>query len=168
MKRVITYVVLIVLCYVLQVSVFSYFKMAGIIPNIMLILVVSFSLMRGQTEGMLLGFFAGLVVDIMGGQDLVLYALIFTCMGYGNGFFNQIFYANNILLPLAMILGNSIAYNFVMYVCGFLLRNRTDFLFYLIHVMLPEVVYTFFVALFLYNLFLYINNKLEDYTKRSA
>ena len=42
MKRVITYVVLIVLCYVLQVSVFSYFKMAGIIPNIMLILVVSF------------------------------------------------------------------------------------------------------------------------------
>ena len=100
MKRTITLAVLISVCYVLQAGVFSFFKMAGIAPNIMLILVVSFALMRGQTEGMLIGFFCGLVLDVFGGDAIGLYALFYVFIGYINGSFHQIFYANNILLPL--------------------------------------------------------------------
>ncbi len=161
MKRILTLAILIILCYVLQVGVFSYFKMAGIIPNIMLILVVSFAIMRGQMEGMLVGFFCGLLLDIFGGDSIGLYALLYLLIGYMNGTLNTQFYANNILLPLTLILGNSILYNFIIYIFSFLLRNRTDFYFYLMHVMIPETVYTFFIAIFLYNVFLWINRLLE-------
>ena len=91
MKRIITLAILIILCYILQVSVFSYFKLAGIIPNIMLILVVSFALMRGQIEGLLLGFFTGLLIDIMAGDALGFYALLYMLIGYTNGLLCKIF-----------------------------------------------------------------------------
>ena len=165
MKRILVHFILIILCYILQVSVFSFFKLAGIVPNIMLILVVSFALMRGQTEGMLIGFFSGMLIDIMAGDAIGFYALIFLFVGYTNGLLAKIFYANNILLPLGMIFINSVAYNFIVYICQFLLRNRTDLGFYLMHVMLPEVVYTFLIAIFLYNVFLWINQTLEKSEK---
>ncbi|MDD5949466.1 MAG: rod shape-determining protein MreD [Lachnospiraceae bacterium] len=168
MKRIITLGILIIFCYVLQVGVFSYFKMAGIIPNIMLILVVSFAIMRGQVEGMLVGFFCGLLIDVMAGDAVGLYALLYLFIGYVNGYFHLLFYANNILLPLGMILGNSVVYNLIVYVFSFLLRNKTDFGFYFMHVMMPEVVYTFLVAIFLYNVLLWINRFLEQLEKRSA
>lgn len=168
MKRVIILGILIIVCYVLQVSVFSFFKMAGIIPNIMLILVVSFAIMRGQTEGMLIGFFCGLLIDVFAGEAIGLYALLYLFIGYINGYFHLLFFANNILLPLVLILNNSIIYNLIIYVCMFLLRNKTEFGFYFMHVMMPEVVYTFLVAVFLYNIFLWINRLLEQREKRSA
>lgn len=168
MKRIITLAVLISVCYVLQAGVFSFFKMAGIAPNIMLILVVSFALMRGQTEGMLIGFFCGLVLDVFGGDAIGLYALFYVFIGYINGSFHQIFYANNILLPLGLVLGNGICYNLVIYICAFLLRNKTDFIFYFVHIIIPDVTYTFLVAIFLYNIFLWINTMLERFEKRSA
>jgi rod shape-determining protein MreD len=168
MKRVITLAILIIICYVLQASVAPFFKMAGIAPNILLILVVSFAVMRGQVEGMVVGFVCGLLLDIFSGNSLGFYALLYLMMGYLNGLFHLIFYANNILLPLGLILGNSFLYDCVLYVLLFLLRNKTDFVFYLMHIILPEVVYTFLVAIFLYNVFLWINRWLERSEKRSA
>lgn len=165
MKRILTHIILIILCYILQVSVFSFFKLAGIVPNIMLILVVAFALMRGQTEGMLIGFFSGLLIDIMAGDAIGFYALLYLFMGYANGLLARIFYANNILLPLGMVFINSVAYNLIVYTCNFLLRNRTDLGFYMMHVLLPDVIYTFLIAIFLYNVFLWINQVLEKNEK---
>lgn len=166
MKRVITIAILIVLSYVLQVGVFSHFKMAGIAPNIMLILVISFAAMRGRMEGMLIGFFCGLIMDVFGGDTIGFYALLLLVLGYLNGFFYQIFYANYSLLPLLLILGNNFIYNFAEYVFNFLLRNRTDFGFYFMKIIMPEVVYTFLVAIFLYNIYFGINHLLEKQEKR--
>ena len=144
---------------------FLFFKLAGIVPNIMLIFVVSFALMRGQTEGMLIGFCSGMLLDIMAGNAIGFNALLYLFMGYANGLLARIFYANNILMPLAMIFVNSMAYNFIIYICQFLLRNRTNLGFYMMHVLLPEVIYTFLIAIFLYNVFLWLNQILEKSEK---
>ena len=168
MKRIIIITILILFSYLLQVGVFSFFKMAGIMPNIMLILVVTFAVMRGRMEGMLIGFFTGLLLDGFSGDILGYYALIFLFVGYLNGFFQPLIYSNNMMLPLMMILINSLLYDFVIYVFSFMLRNRLDLKFYAMHVMIPETVYTFFVAIFLYNIFYFINNKLEGVEKRSV
>lgn len=54
----------VVLCFILQCSVFNSLALGGIIPNLMIILTSSFGFMRGEKEGLLIGFFSGLLCDI--------------------------------------------------------------------------------------------------------
>ena len=62
--RKIVVVLLILLFFVLQCSVFNSLAMGGIIPNLMIILTSSFGFMRGEKEGLLIGFSCGLLCDI--------------------------------------------------------------------------------------------------------
>ena len=74
MKRGIVTAVLVFICFILQTSVFELIKLAGITPNILLILISSVAVMRGQKPGMIVGFFCGLLMDIFyGSMDLPFY-----------------------------------------------------------------------------------------------
>ena len=61
MLRKIIVTVCIILCFVLQCSVFDSLSFAGIIPNLMIVLTSSFGFMRGEREGLVIGFFCGLL-----------------------------------------------------------------------------------------------------------
>ena len=67
MKRCITIGIIIVICFLLQCTVFHYIELAGVVPNLLLIVTMSFGLMRGRREGLLVGFFSGLLIDIFFG-----------------------------------------------------------------------------------------------------
>ena len=58
MKRIIVLGILIIICFVLQTSLLPLIEIANINPNLLLILTVSFGLMRGRMEGMFVGFSA--------------------------------------------------------------------------------------------------------------
>ena len=84
MKRCITIGFIIIICFILQSTLFHYLALAGVVPNLLLIVTMSFGLMRGRKEGMLVGFFSGLLIDIFFGTVLGPYALIYMTMGYIN------------------------------------------------------------------------------------
>lgn len=50
----------------------------------------------------------------------------------------------------------------------FLLRSRFDFGYYFVNIILPEIVYTIVVTIFLYPLILWINTSLERIELRSG
>ena len=54
----------VVLALVLQVSFFPHLSVAGVVPDLVLLVVVGFALARGSREAMLLGFVAGLLLDL--------------------------------------------------------------------------------------------------------
>ena len=68
MRRKLILAVLILLAFVLQGTVFQTLSIASIVPNLLLILTVSFGFMRGKKEGMFVGFFCGLLIDIFYGS----------------------------------------------------------------------------------------------------
>ena len=161
MKRCITIGIIIVICFLLQCTVFHYIELAGVVPNLLLIVTMSFGLMRGRREGLLVGFFSGLLIDIYFGSVLGPYAFIYMTLGYGNGFFHRIYYVEDVLLPMIMISLNDFIYNIIIYVVFFLMRNRLDFLGYLKDVMLPEMIYTILITLFFYKILVRINLRLK-------
>ena len=73
-----------------------------------------------------------------------------------NGLFHNIFYPDDIKLPLIMITLSDLLYSMVVYVLLFLLRSRFDFGYYLLNIILPELVYTILVAVIVYPLLLLI------------
>lgn len=91
MKRGIVTAVLVFICFILQTSVFELIKLAGITPNILLILISSVAVMRGQKPGMIVGFFCGLLMDIFTVQTnrwicLFIYGIRFRMKGFLIGF----------------------------------------------------------------------------------
>lgn len=168
MRRVLISGILVILCFVLQTTVFKGIAFGGIVPNLMIILTASFGLIRGERTGLIFGFFCGLLCDIFFGSVIGLNAMIYMYIGYANGKFNRIFFPENIKLPMALILVSDLVYSFAYYVILFLMRRRFHFTYYFVHIILPETVYTILVTLILYPFVLWINRKLEDIELRSA
>lgn len=168
MKRVIVTAFLILLCFLLQCTLFRGLSFGGIVPNLLIVLTASFGFMRGEKTGLLIGFFSGLLIDIFFGSNIGFYALLYMYIGYMNGKFCTIFYPQDIKLPVALILGSEFSYGIICYAILFLLRSRFDFKYYLVHIILPEIVYTIVVTLLLYPLILWINTRLERGEKRSG
>lgn len=77
MRRKIILAVLILLTFILQGTIFQTLSIASIAPNLLLILTVSFGFMRGKREGLIIGFFSGLLVDIFYGNMVGFYALLY-------------------------------------------------------------------------------------------
>ena len=158
----------ILISFILQCSVFGSLAFAGIIPNLMVILTSSFGFMRGEKEGLVIGFFCGLLTDIFFGNFLGFYALVLMYIGYLNGKFSRIFYPEDLKLPIALIVVSDLSYGVICYVLLFLLRRRFEFIYYFSHIIMPEMLYTIVVTIFLYPLILKVNEKLEAREKRRA
>lgn len=168
MKRFFVSTILIIMCFLLQTTVFKGLAFGGIVPNLMIILTASLGFMRGERTGVIIGFFCGFLADIFFGNVLGLNAMIYMYIGYANGKFNRIFFPEDIKLPLGLILVSDLVYGFSYYVTLFLMRARFHIGYYFLHIILPEMVYTILITLFLYPLILWINRKLEDSEKRGA
>ncbi len=157
MKRGIVNFLSILICFLLQTSVFEHIKLAGVKPNILIILVASVAVMRGSKEGMWIGFFSGLLLDMFYGSYYGIFAFIYMFSGYCCGFFNRIYYQEDIALPLLLIAINDFAYGILMFIKQGLLHNHRNLLFYLRTIILPEVVYTVAVGLILYRILLKVH-----------
>lgn len=167
MKRFLVSVFLILLCFLLQTTVFHSLSFGGIVPNLLIVITVSLGLIRGKKTGLLTGFFCGLLADIFFGETLGLNAMIYMYIGYTNGKLNRIFYPEDIKLPLGMILASDLAYGLLYYMSMFLMRARFHFGYYFGHIILPEMVYTILTTLLLYPLILKVHKLLEASEKRS-
>lgn len=154
--------------FILQCTVFDKLAFAGIIPNLMIILTSSFGFMRGEKEGLVIGFFCGLLSDIFFGNFLGFYALVLMYIGFLNGKFSRIFYPEDIKLPIALIITSDLSYGILMFVLMFMLRGKFRFGYYFMHVILPEALYTIVVTMFFYPIILKVNEKLEVREKRRA
>ena len=167
-KRFLITAVIIIAAYLLQCTVFSSLGLAGIKPNLLIIITASFGFMRGSREGMLVGFVSGLLADIQFGDMIGFYALIYLLVGFINGLFQRLYFDEDIKLPLFLISMSEFLYGIIVYFLTYLLRSDFNFLLYLNKIILPELIYTIVITLGLYPLILFINHKLEAEEKRSA
>lgn len=158
--------ILLVMAQVLESTLFQSIRIGDIGPNFIMMLIVSFALLRGSKEGTIIGIVAGLMYDstfgLMMGPTTFSYAII----GWISGKFNKNFYRENYIIPLLCMLGGSLFYNFVN-VMAAVLRGELHFGYYLNTIIVPEFIYTMAMSLIIYRLAYFINQKIEKVEKRS-
>ncbi len=162
MKRNIILFFIIIVGFVLQTTLFQAISFGGIAPNILIIITASYGFMFGKQYGIMTGFICGLFMDVFYGDVLGFYALVYLYIGAANGIFNSLFYHEDIRLPLILIASSDMCYSFICYVLLYLLRGRFEIIFYMKNVIIPEIVYTMFVTIFLYPCILFLNWKKPD------
>ncbi len=160
-KRFIIITIEIIICFLLQTTVFQWFALAKAVPNLLLILTVSVGLMRGRTEGLIVGFFCGLLVDTCFGSVIGLYAFIYMIIGYLNGYSNKIFEKDDLTIPIVLVGLSELVYFLLYYVFKYLLLGELNILYYFIRLGLPETIYTVVVSILMYKLLTTINTRID-------
>ena len=125
MFRKLLMMVTILFCFILQSTVFPAISMGGVVPNIFIIIASTYGFMRDETEGLLAGFFCGILCDVFYGNILGFYALLYMMIGFINGKFSRIFYPEDIKLPMALITLSELSFSTVCYILLFLKLWRT-------------------------------------------
>ncbi|MCI9008258.1 MAG: rod shape-determining protein MreD [Lachnospiraceae bacterium] len=159
-KFVVTGIILV--SFLLQSTVFQTLSLGSICPNLMVVVTSSFGFMKGKKEGLWVGFFCGLLEDIFYGRLLGMHAMIYMYIGYANGYFNHIFYEDDIKLPIFLIAVSELVYGLGTYVIMFMMRSRFAFAYYMIRIIFPELLYTIVVTLVFYRVIYAVNRKMED------
>ena len=131
MRRKITVTLIIIVCFLLQSTLFKALSFASISPNLLIVVCASFGFMRGRKEG-------------------------------------KMFYPDDIKLPMLLIAGSDLSYNLFIYFFRFLFRKQFAIGYYMLHIIIPELVYTLLISVVLYFIILKINQRLERIEKRSA
>ena len=150
MRRYIYLLLLNIVCFVLQTTVFRHLPLGGVVPNILIMITAASGLMYGRKLGMFSGFVGGLMIDAMFNSVIGLTILIYSFIGYVNGMLNKLYFKERLYIPVITIVLSDLAYGVLYYVCRFMLLGRMDFMFYLIHVMIPEAVYTLIIGVPIY------------------
>lgn len=162
MKRFIVVTLEILICFLLQTTIFQWFPLAGVTPNLLLILTVSIGFMRGRTEGLFIGAVCGMLIDFYYGDLIGICMLIYLIIGYLSGYANKIFVEEDLHIPLLLIGAGEFLYFFFYYVLEFLLRGRLNVIYYFIHIGFPRIIYTVVVAILMYKFLNRINSLLEQ------
>lgn len=159
MRKYIIYAVMSVCMLLLQCSFFSHFMIGGMVPNLLVILTASIAISRGSLEGCITGFICGLLLDFTFPAVSGMYALIYTIVGYMAGIPGRIIYKEDITFPIIVITGTDIFCGLLVFIIGFLMRGRTNIIYYLVRIILPEAAYTAVISIFLYRVILFIIQK---------
>lgn len=161
MRHFILSFIVILVCFLLQSTVFQALSIAGVAPNLLLIVTVAAGYMRGRKIGIYTGLACGLLVDICYGDVIGLFGLMYMVIGYLNGYAHKVYFRDDYTMPIFLVAGSDFIYGFFYYIVMFLLRNRLNVFFYIRRIILPELIYTVLVSIVLYKLLHILNEKLD-------
>jgi rod shape-determining protein MreD len=136
--------------FLLQVAIAPHLGIAGVVPNLLLLVAVTLALTKGPNAGCAAGFFAGLFLDLLGAGPIGLWALVLSVAGYLAGMLEANMFASGWLLPVTVVFVTSLAaeaaYGLVLGIVG----AGEDFWASFTRAMLPGTVYNTVVAVLVY------------------
>lgn len=110
--RVLAFAAVIVVALALQSTLLAQATLLGVIPQVVLVVVVCFAYLDGERVGLVAGFCAGLLQDLVSPVPSVigLTALVYTLVGYGVGNLRQFAPPDSVWTPvLAVALASGVA-----------------------------------------------------------
>lgn len=151
---------------VVETTVHHHLAFFGVLPNLMLILTVSYGILRGDEEGAAYGLGGGLLRDIAFGQAIGLFAALGMLSGYFAGKSLLNFYRESFLLPMLITGTISLAYGFVLYLFNIITIAPVGPIYYTLGVIVPETIYTMLVSIPIYRILFLLNQNIENHERK--
>lgn len=168
MKKILIHILLIVtfiITYFLQTIFFSHFTIAGIMPNIFVILMLYIGLYMGRTMGVIYGITYGIFLDIWVGKNLGLTSIALALIGLISGIFDKTLSKDNRMTVLLMGVVCTIIYEVALYFMQYMTLGINVEIFNFIKILLVEVIYNMLLIIILYPLMRLTGYEIEDEIK---
>ncbi|MGQ9599529.1 MAG: rod shape-determining protein MreD [Anaerolineae bacterium] len=95
----------------IQATVMPHLRVWGVFPDLPLLVVASWALLRGAREGLIWGFIAGLAVDLSSGAPLGAATISLMVAGGVSGFGEATVFRSHVALPLVTVAGVTVLYD---------------------------------------------------------
>ena len=128
-------------------------------PNLMLASVVSFGFLYGRGIGLATGAVSGLLIDILGSGTPGFFVLIFSVLGYLDGYLSEKMESEIIVILFLLLGANEIVLHGYVFVFAFLIRKHFSFLPYITEAFLPELFLTMIAFLLIYGILLFFSKR---------
>jgi rod shape-determining protein MreD len=108
MRRVLVLAAVVVTALLLETTLLSSLRIAGVQPDLLLLAVVGVAMASGPEQAAIFGFGAGLAGDLVLGGPVGVWALVYTVVGYGVGIVRVLVTSRSAWVPMALIAGSSV------------------------------------------------------------
>jgi len=135
---------------VLQTTVVPLMQIGNARLDLLLLVIVSASLIFGRVAGTSMGFFSGLLWDLLTAQIFGIYTLAKLITGYVMGGFEKKVFKENPILPVVAVFIATFIHEFILYISAFTLEIRAPFWLMFGQTMVPNALYNCLLAPFVY------------------
>ena len=153
--------IMIIVGFILQTTIFRDLQIANVSPNILVILTAISGTMYGQYSGLFSGTICGLFVDLMYSSIIGVNIFIYAVIGFVAGMTNKIYIEDDFVFPVVTIAAGDLIYGVLFYILRFLLRGRLHFWEYLKNTILPEMIYTIIIGVFVFKFAHWLDKKIN-------
>ncbi|HHW07704.1 MAG TPA: rod shape-determining protein MreD [Clostridia bacterium] len=133
----------------LEATLFNHLTLAGVKPDLLLVLVIIYSLFRGSAAGAKLGFVYGLVEDLLLGNYVGLNAACKMLVGYAIGWGEKRFFKDNILVPVFAVFTGTLGFLLIYFMLFSLVAGGGAWAPFS-HMVLPLCAYNTLLGILLY------------------
>ena len=168
MKKILIHLGLIItfiIIYLLQTIFFSEFTIAGIMPNLFVILMLYIGLYMGRTMGVIYGIIYGIFIDIWIGKTLGLTSIILALIGVLGGIFDKTFSKDSRITVLLMGVVCTMIYEIVLYFMQYMIFSINIEIIQFLSILLVEVIYNVLLIIIIYPLMKVTGNEIENEIK---
>ncbi len=165
MKKFVINVILIItfiLIYFIQVNIFSNFKIAGVMPNVYIILVLFIGLYYSKIAGVTYGIIFGVLLDFFIGKKIGVSGITLGMVGFIGGVFDKNFSKENRFTIIMMIMICTIVFEFSMYLIGGVIYKYTYEMISFIKILIIECIYNALLTIIIYPLIQNLGYKIEE------
>lgn len=146
MNKPYTLIGILIVGFILQAGVAPYISIMGASPNFFLIIVTIAALTNGSDKGVVVGFVAGLILDLLGTGPIGPWAMVLSVTGYVTGLVDQHLFAEGWLLPVTVLSFASFIGELLYLAVVVLLGSDLPFFSSIFSLVLPTTLYTIFIA----------------------
>ena len=168
MKKILIHISLIItfiVIYLLQTIFFSYFTIAGIMPNIFVILMLYIGLYMGRTMGVIYGIIYGIFIDIWIGKSFGLTSIVLALIGLISGIFDKTLSKDSRITVLLMGVACTIIYEVALYVMQYIALGINVEILKFTQILFVEVIYNMLLIIILYPLMKVTGYEIENEIK---
>ena len=155
MKKTIINIVLIItmfIIYYLQSSFFNWFTIAGVMPNLFVILVLFIGLFANKLIGTIYGVVIGLILDLVIGSNIGMYAIGLGIIGFLAGLLDKNFSKDSRITIMVMTLGATIIFEVIKYILSVIFLSINVEIINFIKILAIEVIYNLIIIIIIYPL----------------
>jgi rod shape-determining protein MreD len=131
-------------------------------PDLILVIVISYALLKGPYLGTNIGLFAGFFMDLAAGNIIGVGALCKMLAGFSAGLLEKTIFKDNLLVPVIAVFFGTVIFETLALVIHLSFGANLHFLFVMVHTVLPAACYNAVLAPLIY----FLINKFENYASK--
>lgn len=148
----IAFIAIMFLIYYLQANFFSWFTIAGIMPNLFVVFILFIGLFASKTMGVAYGVGIGLFLDFTIGTKVGIYAVGLGLIGFLAAVFDKNFSKDSRMTIMFMVLGATIIFEVLSYILNYIFLGSNLEIFNFIKILVIEVIYNLLITIIIYPL----------------